>query len=92
MTLFAVDYTYRTETAGLRDVHRPAHRTWLREQHEAGVVRLSGPFEDQSGALIVIEAEDRTALDAVLAQDPFAVNGAVDGVRVKPWNVVFGSL
>jgi uncharacterized protein YciI len=62
---------------------RPAHRERLTALHAAGTVRMAGPFADDSGALIVVDVPDRTALDAVLAADPyFSTEGvAVTGVR-----------
>lgn len=66
---------------------RPAHRQRLAELHTAGVLVMAGPFADDSGALLVFDAE-RSEVDQVLAGDPYY---AVDGVRVvglREWSPV----
>ncbi len=90
--IFAVHYTYAPEQAGLRDEHRPAHRTWLRAGVDRGEVLSSGAYPDGSGALIIIRADDPAAADASMAEDPFATVGAVAGVRIVQWTPVMGAL
>ncbi|NKY06740.1 hypothetical protein HF998_07110, partial [Cellulomonas hominis] len=41
-------------------------------------------------ALLVLDQPDRAALDAVLADDPFAVAGVIAEVDVRAWNPVIG--
>ena len=53
MPYFAVNYTYSPSTAAGRDEHRPVHRAWLGELLTQDVLVSSGPFTDDSGALIV---------------------------------------
>lgn len=91
MALFAVEYSYIAETSSGRDTHRPAHREWLRSLVDAGVVRSSGPYPDGSGALIIVEADDRAAVDARLTEDPFAKAELIENVRVNEWAPVMGT-
>lgn len=90
MALFAVRYTYDSR-ADLQDEVRPEHRAYLRGVAERGGLLGSGPFADGApGALLVFSQPDRAALDAVLADDPFAVAGVIAEVDVRAWNPVIG--
>ncbi|MBQ1444455.1 MAG: hypothetical protein IIZ13_11480 [Renibacterium sp.] len=92
MTVFAVEYVYDPDLAERRDEYRPAHRQWLGELVEAGVLLASGPYLDGSGGLFAFVAADEAALHKVLAQDPFALHGCVAGTRTTGWNPVTGLL
>lgn len=90
MPVFAVEYTYTADDAR-RDAVRPAHRAFLGDLHEAGVLLASGPFADgDPGALLVVRAEDVDAAARALDPDPFAVAGLVAARRVRGWTQVFG--
>ena len=90
---FAVEYVYTADTAQ-RDEVRPAHRAFLSAQkgEEVGGVRLlvSGPWANNTGALLLFEAEDEAALRAVLEHDPFAEADLVSRVRINLWNPALG--
>lgn len=92
MTVFAVEYVYDDATAAVRDEVRPAHRAWLGGLAEEGVVLASGPIDSGSGALILVVAEDQSALDELLRQDPFQVQGLVASTSARDWNPVIGRL
>ena len=51
MALFAVRITYGDRA--VRDQSRPAHRAYLEEQLDRGNLVQSGPFSDDSGALLI---------------------------------------
>ncbi|GIG39430.1 YciI family protein [Cellulomonas phragmiteti] len=90
MSTFAVRYTY-DERAEVRDVVRPEHRAWLSELAAAGVLLGSGPFtEGTPGALLVLQADDESALRSVLQQDPFAREGLIAQTEVRGWHLVLG--
>lgn len=91
MAIYAVHYTYTPAKAALRDEYRGVHRQWLGEEHDAGNVLTCGPYPDGSGALIMITAEGGLdGAEAFLANDPFIVHEAVDGIRVVEWTQVYG--
>lgn len=92
MTVFAVEYVYDPELTERRDEYRPAHRQWLGELADAGVLLASGPYLDGSGGLFAFVAADEAELNAVLGQDPFAVQSCVAGTRITAWNPVIGLL
>ena len=95
MTVFAVEYIYAENSSELRNEYRPAHREFL-GQHlaEDSAVRIlaSGPTPSNDRALLIMQAETQEALEAMLAQDPFAVHGAVAETVVNTWNPVTGLL
>lgn len=68
---------------------RPAHLEHLRPLVEAGRIRLAGPFLDKSGSLIVLEAETAADAWAIVAHDPYVVEGVFNRVDVKPFTAVF---
>ncbi|MFT3901476.1 MAG: YciI family protein [Gordonia sp. (in: high G+C Gram-positive bacteria)] len=90
MPNFAVEYTYAPDRAAVRDEHRPAHRQWLGDGHERGIVRMAGPFVDGSGAWIMVAADDERGVRDFLAGDPFAAVDGIAAVRIHEWLNVFG--
>ena len=92
MTVFAVEYRYATGAADRLDEVRPAHRAWLRDRADEGVLLASGPYEGGGSALLIFRAEDRAELDALLAQDPFAEAGLIVETGVTVWNPIIGLL
>ena len=90
MAKFAIEYTYGADLLAVRDEHRPRHRQWLQDRHEAGDILLVGPYTDGTGALLIVAADDERAAAQLVAQDPFAEAGAIDAVRITEWMEVFG--
>ncbi|MEU7138552.1 YciI family protein [Nocardia sp. NPDC046473] len=91
MPIFAVHYTYSEATVAGRDTYRPEHRGWLADQLAASALLTSGPYPDGSGALLLFQAADVEALNALLAVDPFAREQLIDDVRVVEWLPVLGA-
>lgn len=48
------------------------HLEWMRAQHDAGVILISGPSSDYSMSLCVLRASSRQAAAEIAAQDPLA--------------------
>ncbi|MBA2248195.1 MAG: hypothetical protein H0W23_08705, partial [Chloroflexia bacterium] len=48
----------------------------------------SGPFVDDSGALIVYDAADIAEVQEILSADPYTPAGIIAGVTIQEWNVV----
>lgn len=61
---------------------RPAHRQRLVELHERGMLVLAGPWADDSGALLVFDA-DRSEVDRELAADPYYATVRVVALRER---------
>ncbi|MEV0676790.1 YciI family protein [Actinosynnema sp. NPDC050436] len=70
---------------------RPAHREYLATLVEQGRLLVSGPYADQSGAVLVYEVADEAELREVLAADPYAPAGVVTATRVHEWQTVMGT-
>jgi uncharacterized protein YciI len=90
MPTYAVRYTY-DERDDVRDRFRPEHRAYLSGLADQGTLLVSGPFADGApGALLVFRADERAAVDAILAADPFAREGLVVDADVRAWEPVLG--
>jgi uncharacterized protein YciI len=77
----------------LRLAHRAAHLDYLRAHSQT--IKSCGPFLADDGAamvgsMLIIEAEDRAGVDAVLAQDPYRRAGLFGSVEVRGWRWVIG--
>jgi hypothetical protein len=68
---------------------RPAHREYLTGLMQQGKLVISGPFADDSGGLLVYEAETPDQVEKLLAEDPFATGGVYVSWEIRPWKVVF---
>lgn len=73
-------------------------RLSVREAHMAhvralppGFLKLGGPFLDPAGdmcgSLLIFEAENREAIEACLARDPYVQAGLFASVEIRPWRV-----
>jgi uncharacterized protein YciI len=94
---FAVFATDRPGSTALRAEIRETHRRYLRapEGHDV-VVRFGGPtLEDSTGVmngtLLVVEAEDITAVRAFVADDPYSRAGLFAAVEIRPWRWSLGN-
>lgn len=75
--MFIAILTYKKP---LEEVDRflAAHREYLAEHYAAGYFIASGPQTPRVGGVIMIKADDRTVVDAIIAKDPFNINGIAD--------------
>ena len=60
MAIYAVQFMYADRSA--RDRARPHHRAYLQSQLEAGKLVKSGPYVDDSGALLIYEVDTEAEL------------------------------
>jgi uncharacterized protein YciI len=67
---------------------RPTHREYLRSLLDAGKLHESGPFTDDSGALLIYDVEDVAEAQQLLANDPYTPAGIIAGVTMREWNRV----
>jgi uncharacterized protein len=68
---------------------RPAHREYLASLNAAGKLATAGPFEDQTGALLVYNVADEAELRAILADDPYTAADVYELVTLKEWTPLF---
>lgn len=84
--MFVVELTFTDDPARL--AARPAHRERLRQLHADGVLVMSGPFSDDSGALLIFDVDDPAAMDRILADDPYYSTPGVTVSRRQPWSPI----
>ncbi|GAA3755411.1 YciI-like protein [Plantactinospora mayteni] len=78
-----------TGDPAVRLAARPAHRELLARLHAEGGLVAAGPWADDSGALLLFDADEpavRQALDA----DPYYRLPGVSVIAVRPWTPVVG--
>ncbi|MDR8412838.1 YciI family protein [Nonomuraea sp. 3-1Str] len=75
--MFILELTY-TVPAERVDGVLADHVAWLDEQYEAGIFIASGRKVPRDGGVIVAVGEDRTAVEALVATDPFVVDKVAD--------------
>ncbi len=76
--------------------HLAAHRAWVAEQRAAGVKMASGYLVDGDdqpggGGLLVLEAADHAAAEALVRHDPMVRSSGVDW-RLHRWVPSVGDL
>jgi len=72
-----------------RKIHRPAHLAKVEPLDRAGRVVLAGTLTDQTGSLIVIEADSLEDAQKFVREDPYTVHGVFERVEVHPFTQVF---
>jgi uncharacterized protein YciI len=92
MSIVAVTYRYIDDLAA-RDRVLPAHRAYLRELADRGVLLVSGPYGpgEPRGALLLFRA-DKTEIAELIADDPFTTNGVIARTEITAWEPVIGPL
>jgi uncharacterized protein YciI len=55
----------------------PAHRAWVDQHYQSGVFVLSGRLDPPTGGFMIARAIEKAALDALLACDPFRLEGCL---------------
>jgi uncharacterized protein YciI len=73
------------------ETHRPEHRKYLISLRDRGQIAATGPFLDDSGALIIYEANSRDEAEALIQGDPFYQNSIFVHWDVRPWNPVIAN-
>ncbi|MBI3350021.1 MAG: hypothetical protein HY020_22770 [Burkholderiales bacterium] len=88
-TLFAVRFHDQPGAGGLRRALLQAHLQWVAAQGE--ILRVAGSLRESPeaapvGALWVVRAPDRTAVEALIATDPFTTGGLRAGWDIFHWS------
>lgn len=77
-----------------RLANRAAHLEWVGSRRD--MILGGGPFlspdgQTMIGSLFFIKAEDRAAVDALLAEDPYRKAGLFGSSEIHPWKWVVGA-
>lgn len=75
--MFIAILTYKKPLSEV-DIFLAAHRKYLAKHYAVGDFIASGPQTPRVGGVIMMKATDRGAIDAIIAQDPFNINGIAD--------------
>ena len=93
MALFVVYCKDKPGALEPRLATRPTHLDYL---NGAGLVKAAGPLlsdaGDPIGSMLIVEAEDRAAVQTFVDNDPYTLAGVFESVEVHPWRVGVGSL
>ena len=73
--------------------HVMPHVEYLRGLVGQGKLRASGPTQGLPlrAGLLVFTVADRAELDALIAADPFAIEGLIDQLTIVEWDPMFGA-
>jgi uncharacterized protein YciI len=72
--MFVLELTYTAPLERI-DAALPQHVAWLQEHYAAGTFLASGRKVPREGGVILAVGEDRAAIEALVATDPFVVAG-----------------
>ncbi len=72
--MFIAILTYKKPLSEV-DRFLTAHREYLAKHYAAGDFIASGPQNPRVGGVIMMKADNRTAVNAIIAEDPFYING-----------------
>lgn len=79
--------------AAIRTRVRQDHLDWLKAPSDCTVLS-AGPWLDDTnamrGSLLIVKAPSRDALDAWMANDPYAKAGLPKNIDVRPFKLVIG--
>lgn len=85
--MFVLELTFDDDPRRL--AARAAHRQRLAALHAAGQLVMAGPWQDDSGALLVFRT-DRAGMDTILAADPYYATPGVSLTAPRPWEPIIG--
>ncbi|SJM31632.1 YciI-like protein [Mesorhizobium delmotii] len=91
--LFALICKDRAGRLQVRLDTRPEHVAFLEGLNGEKKLAFAGPFLDTdgkpNGSLVVVEAPDLAAAEALSAADPYAKAGLFESVEIRQWNWTF---
>jgi uncharacterized protein len=85
--MICVELAFTTDPRRLEA--RTAHRQRLAGLHQRGVLAAAGPWDDDSGALLIFRL-DETAVLAEIDADPYYTGPGVTVVSIRRWAPVVG--
>ena len=94
MPLFMLACFDKPDSLDLRMATREAHLAYVREN--VALVKVAGPMLDDAealaGSLFILEAEDRAAVEAFHAADPYQQAGLFGQVEIRGFRASIGQL
>lgn len=93
MALFVIYCKDKPGALDTRLATRPTHLDYL---NGAGLVKAAGPLLDDAGSpigsMLIVEAEDRAAVQTFLDNDPYTLAGIFESTEIQAWRVGVGSI
>lgn len=89
--LYAIHCLDKEGAEPLRAQHAPSHAAYMRSHAPAivfGGPLLAGDGGQRIGVLVIVEFDDRQALDAFIANEPYKRAGLFRQVDVRPYEIV----
>jgi len=94
MALFMLACFDKPNCLDLRMATREAHLAYAGAQR--GMIRVAGPMLDDAGgmagSLFILEAEERAAVEAFNAADPYQLAGVFGQVEIRGFRASIGQL
>jgi uncharacterized protein YciI len=94
MALFMLACFDKPNCLDLRMATREAHLAYAGAQRE--MIKVAGPMLDDAGgmagSLFILEAEDRAAVEAFNAADPYQLAGVFGQVEIRGFRASIGQL
>ncbi|GAB3458363.1 YciI family protein [Actinophytocola sediminis] len=90
MALFILTYGYNETDE--RAARREEHLAYLNTLHDDGSLVAAGPYDDLTGGLIIYQADDQAAAEALLAGDPYTKAEVTKDRWLRAWRQTVGSL
>ncbi|WP_033290023.1 YciI family protein [Amycolatopsis jejuensis] len=88
MAWYLVEIRYVQEK--LADV-RPRHRAYISDHAAQGNVAVAGPLADDTGGLVLWQADDEAALTKLIDNDPYYLEGVVAERSVREFRPTLGA-
>ncbi len=70
---------------------RPAHRERLAQLKAEGRLLAAGPWDDESGALLIFRT-DQAGMDEIVAADPYYRGPGVTVDSLREWHPIAGDV
>jgi uncharacterized protein YciI len=63
------------------------HAAFIDGLYDSGFIRLGGPFPDDAGSMLIVEAESADEVRQIMAGDPWAHHGILLLDEVRRWEI-----
>lgn len=88
--MMVLELVFDVENSEERLAARPAHRELLGRLQADGALLASGPWPDDSGAMLIFRT-DRAGLDEIIAADPYYAAAGVTISSIREWHPIAGT-
>ncbi|WP_024519628.1 YciI family protein [Bradyrhizobium sp. Tv2a-2] len=66
---------------------RPVHQKYLFDLRDRGLLVAAGSFAGDVGGLFLYETDTMQSAEALMANDPYILGGAIEHYSISPWEV-----